>query len=168
MLQHLQRKQTRMETTMTTETPLQQNDAPGRKINSFACRLPTIARILMGLLFFVIGLNGFLNFIPPPPTPMPAGAIAFSVAMLKTGYLFQMVAATQIVVGALLLANRFVPLALALIAPVVVNIIAFHLFLAPAGIGPGIVVALLEIYLAWAYRKSFRPMLAMRAEPNAT
>lgn len=152
---------------MTIETPLLQDDAHGRKINPFARRLPVIARILMGLIFFVVGLNGFLNFIPPPPTPMPAGAVAFSVAMLKSGYLFPIAFGIQVIVGLLLLANRFVPLALALIAPIVVNIIAFHVFLAPAGIGPGIVVAALEIYLAWAYRKSYRPMLVLRAESNA-
>jgi hypothetical protein len=59
-----------------------------------------------------------------------------------------------------------VPLALALIAPVIVNIIAFHLFQEPAGIVPGAVVLVLELYLAWAYRKTYRPMLAMRAKPD--
>lgn len=121
----------------------------------------------MGLIFFVFGLNGFLNFVPPPPTPLPAGAVAFAGAMVKTGYLFYLVAATQIIVGVLLLSNRFVPLALVLIAPVVVNILAFHAFLAPSGAGPGIVVAMLEVYLAWAYRKAYRPLLAMRAAPDA-
>ena len=67
------------------------------------------------------------------------------------------------IVGALLLSNRFVPLALALIAPVVVNIALVHAFLAPAGIGTGVVVLALEVYLAWSYRKAYRPMLAMRA-----
>ena len=119
------------------------------------------------MIFFVFGLNGFLNFIPPPSTPMSAGAIAFSGAMMKTGYLFQMVAGTQVIVGILLLANRFVPLALALIAPVIVNIIAFHAFLAPAGIVPGIIVTALEIYLAWSYRNAYWPMLTMRVSPHA-
>jgi uncharacterized membrane protein YphA (DoxX/SURF4 family) len=131
----------------------------------FTRHLPTAGRILMGLIFFVFGLNGFLNFIPPPPTPMPAGAVAFAGAMMKTGYFMQLVSGTQVIVGILLLTNRFVPLALALIAPVVVNIIAFHAFLQPAGIGPGVVVAALEIYLAWAYRAAYRPMLTVRAEP---
>ena len=132
----------------------------------FTRHLPAAARILLGLSFFVFGLNGFLNFVPPPPTPMPAGAIAFSGAMVKTGYFFQMVAGTQLIVGVLLLANRFVPLALALIAPVIVNIIAFHAFLAPSGIAPGLVVTALEVYLAWVYRDTYRPMLAMRAAPH--
>ncbi len=144
-----------------------ETDAVG-KTKSFTRYFPAIARVLMGLIFFVCGLNGFLNFIPPPPTPLPAGAIAFSGAMLKTGYLFQLVAATQVIVGALLLVNRLVPLALALIAPVIVNIIAFHIFLAPSGIAPGIVAAALEVYLAWAYRKAYYPMLALRAVPDVT
>ena len=72
---------------------------------------------------------------------------------------------TQLLVGVLLLLNRFVPLALALIAPIIVGIITFHLFLAPATIGPGIVIVVLEVYLAWAYRNAFRPMLAMRVAP---
>jgi hypothetical protein len=70
---------------------------------------------------------------------------------------------TQLIVGLLLLTNRFVPLALALIAPVVVNIVAFHIFLAPSGLPLALVVLVLEVYLAWAYRNAFRPMLAMRA-----
>jgi len=129
--------------------------------------LPTIARLLMGLGFFVFGLNGFLQFMPPPKTPMPEGAGAFAGAMMKTGYMFQMVAGTQLLVGVLLLANRFVPLALVLIMPVLVNIIAFHIFLQPSGIGPGVFFLVLELYLAWVYRKAFLPMLAMRVKPGA-
>ena len=126
---------------------------------------PAIARILMGLIFVVMGLNGFLNFIPQPSTPMPAKALAFLGALYTTGYMVPAASGIQVVVGLLLIANRWVPLALTLIAPIIVNIMLLHLFLAPAFIGPAIVVFLLEIYLAWAYRAAFRPMLAMRAMP---
>ena len=141
-------------------------DATIRK-KSVTRYLPTIARILMGLGFTVFGLNGFLHFIPQPSKPMPEGAVAFAGAMMKTGYLFQMVTGTQLLVGVLLLLNRFVPLALVLIMPVLVNIIAFHVFLEPAGIGPGAFLLALDLYLAWVYRKAYLPMLAMRATPGA-
>ena len=131
-------------TTTTPDAGFHADETTGG--NAFARYLPSIARFLMGLMFFVFGLNGFLHFIPQPKTAMPEGAVAF--------------------VGALLLANRFVPLALALIAPVIVNIIAFHAFLAPSGAGMGAVVLVLEIYLAWAYRKAFLPMLAPRVKPS--
>src|SRR5947208_3117262 len=89
--------------------------------------VPTIVRILMGLGFFVFGLNGFLHFIPEPKTPMPEGAKAFAGAMMQTGYMFQLVAGTQLIAGLLLLLNLFVPLALVLLMPVLVNIILFHI-----------------------------------------
>jgi hypothetical protein len=142
--------------TMTMGTP------PAGRTRGLARHLPTVARSLLGLLFLVTGLNGFLDFLPQPTTPMPEGALAFAGAMLKTGYLFPLVMGTQLVSGALLLANRFVPLGLALLAPVVVNILAFHLFLAPTGLGVAVVVLALELYLAWSYRRAFRPMLAAR------
>jgi len=149
---------------MTTETTL---NAVAGEPKSFARHMPTIARFLMGLMFFVFGLNGFLNFIPQPKTPMPDGAMAFAGALMKTGYMFPLVMGTQLLVGVLLLLNRFVPLALAFITPIIVGIITFHLFLAPSGIAPGIVVLILDLYLAWAYRGAFRPMLAMRTTPGA-
>ncbi len=126
----------------------------------------TIARVLLGLMFTVFGLNGFLHFIPEPKTPMPAGAAAFAGALMATGYMMQLVSGTQLLSGVLLLVNRFVPLALAFLAPVLVNIIGFHVFLAPASIGPGVVVTVLELYLAWAYRSAFRSMLAMKVNPT--
>lgn len=125
-------------------------------------KLPVVVRILLGLTFFVFGLNGFLNFLPQPP--MPAAAGAFIGGLVSTGYLFPLLKGTEVIVGLLLLSNRFVPLALTLIAPVIVNIVAFHVFLVP---GPAMVVFLLasEIYLAWAYRDAFRGVLAARNAP---
>ncbi len=152
---------------MTTDTTLHADEAEGRNAKSFARHLPSAGRVLMGLIFFVVGLNGFLSFLPQPSTPMPEGAVAFAGALMKTGYLFPLLMGTQVIVGALLLSNRFVPLALALIAPIVVNIFAFHAFLAPSGVGLAVVVLALEVYLTWAYRKAYRPMLAMRATPGA-
>ena len=119
-------------------------------------------RLALGLLFTVTGLNGFLDFLPHPTEPMPEKAMAFAGAMATT-YLFRLVSATQLAAGVLLLANRFVPLALALLGPVVVNIVAFHLFLAPQGLGTAIVLALAEAGLAFAYRSSYRPLFAARA-----
>lgn len=130
--------------------------------------LPAIARILMGLAFFVFGLNGFLQFIPQPKEAMPEGVTALMTGFMKSGYMMQLIFGTQTLVGVLLLLNCFVPLALALIAPVIVNIICFHVFLMPSTIAPGIVVLVLEIYLAWSYRKVYAPMLAFKVKPGAS
>ena len=129
-------------------------------------RIPTIARILLGLIFLVMGLNSFLMFIPQPKTPLPEGAVALFMAFVNTHYLLQLIGGTQVAVGVLLLTNRFVPLALALIAPVVVNIVLFHVFLASSGLTFGLVVLALEVYLAWAYRSAFASMLAQRSTPG--
>jgi uncharacterized membrane protein YphA (DoxX/SURF4 family) len=131
----------------------------------FARRLPTIARILMGLPLFIFGLNGFFNFIPQPEVALPENAMAFAGALANSGYMMQLIGATLLIVGALLLINRFVPLALALFAPFIVNSIAFHIFLERSGLPMAGVFLALELYLAWAYRDAFRPMLAARTSP---
>jgi len=125
--------------------------------------LPVAVRILLGLVFLVFGLNGFLWFIPPPAAPLPEGAMAFGMALMKTGYLFQLLKGTEVLAGLLLLTNRFVPLALALLAPIILNIFAFHAFLEPSGVALAGALLAAELYLAWSHRASFRPMLAMRA-----
>jgi len=150
---------------MTTPTTLVE-ETQGPRARSLRRCLPCAARILMGLIFLVFGLNGFLHFIPQPKTPMPEGAVSLLGGFMKSGYMFPLIFGTQAMVGVMLLVNRFVPLALALIAPVIVNIIAFHLFLEPSGIAPGAVVLALEVYLAWAYRQAYRPMLAGSATPS--
>jgi hypothetical protein len=130
-------------------------------------RLITGARILLGLIFFIFGLNGFLHFVPQPKEAMPEGAAAFFGALLKTGHMIPLIFGAQTLAGGLLLVNRFVPLALALLAPVIVNIVALHLFLAPSGLPMAAVVLALEVYLAWAHRKAYAPMLESRATPDA-
>jgi len=124
-----------------------------------------IVRILLGLLFLVFGLNGFLNFIPQPKE-IPPEVMAVMGALMKGGYM-SVVSGAEVLIAVMLLANRFVPLALALLAPIIVGILTFHIAMAPATIGPGIVVLLMELYLAWAYRGAFRPMLAAKASPGA-
>jgi uncharacterized membrane protein YphA (DoxX/SURF4 family) len=150
---------------MTADIMLHADEAKRRKTKSFARHLPTTGRVLMGLIFFVMGLNGFLNFLPQPST-MPEGVVAFAGALTKTGYLGPLVMGTQVIVGVMLLSNLFVPLALALIAPIVVNVFAFHAFLWPSTGGPAVVVLALEVYLAWVYRRAYRPMFAMRVTPD--
>lgn len=122
--------------------------------------LPTAARLFLGLVFTVFGLNFFLHFITPPAPP--ARAAAFAGALFGSGYFFQMLKVTEIAAGLLLLTGRFVPLTLAVLAPIVINIVAFHLFLAPAGLALPIAVLAAELYLAWAYRAAFVPMLRAR------
>lgn len=147
---------------MSTDSPRRDTGREGRTSRSFARFLPAIARVLLGAPLVVFGLNGFLNFIPPPPTPLPEGATAFLGALAQTGYMVQLIGATHLVVGVLLLANRFVPLALALLAPFLVNSIAFHGFLEPSGLPMAIGFLALELYLAWKYREAYRPMLQAR------
>nr|ASV46878.1 hypothetical protein [uncultured bacterium] len=156
-----------MENAMETGTTLHVDAAAGQAPRSLSRHFTTVARCLMGLMFVVFGMNGFLNFIPPPPEPLPEGAVAFSAALMKTGYMLPLIKGTEVLVGVMLLANRFVPLALALLAPVIVNIVAFHAFLAPEGMVMTFVVLALELYLAWSYRAAYRPMLAMRVTPGA-
>jgi hypothetical protein len=126
----------------------------------------TAARCLMGLAFAFAGLNGLFMWFPPPPAEtMPAGLVTLTTAFSST-YLGNLVAGTQLVVGLLLLANRFVPLALAVLAPVIVNIVAVHLFIDPKGLPIAFVVLALELFLAYAYRHTYRPMLAACVQPS--
>jgi hypothetical protein len=150
---------------MNTASTLTAENLVAPKSRSFARHFPTAARILLGLPLFVFGLNAFLNFIPPPTTPLPEGAMAFASALVKTGYMMQLIGATHLIVGTLLLANRFVPLALALFAPFIVNSVAFHLVLEPSGLGMAGIFLGLELYLAWTYRNAYSPMLAAHVTP---
>ena len=119
-----------------------------------------IARIVLGLIFVVFGLNGFLHFITQPE--MPQAAIAFFGGLAAAGYMLPLLFGTQIVGGVLLFIGM-VPLALLILAPVIVNILGFHLSVSPNGLGFALVVAALELFLAWTHRDAFRPLFAPSA-----
>jgi hypothetical protein len=93
---------------------------------------------------------------------MPADAVAFATA-LATSHLMTVVKVVELVCGLLLLSGRFVPLALALLAPVLVGILHFHLVFEPAGVAIGAFALVLELFLVWSYREAFAPMLRPRA-----
>ena len=123
--------------------------------------LNKVSRFLLGLIFLVFGLNGFLNFIPMPP---PSGVAAqFMGAMFVTNYL-AFIFAIQLIAGVLLLINRFVPLALTLLAPVIVNILLFHVLMNPAGLGLALFVAILWGIVLASFRSAFAGIVEARGE----
>lgn len=120
-----------------------------------------IARILLGLIFFVFGLNGFLQFMPAPPN-IPGLAGAFIHVLMQSHYVF-FVSGIQVIAGALLLVNRFVPFALTLLAAVIANILVFHLTMQPSGLPLAVFVAILWCVLAWRLRAYFAPLFVQKA-----
>ncbi len=116
-----------------------------------------VARILLGLIFFVFGLNGFLNFIPVPPN-MPEKVMAFMNGLMASGYFFPLLKGTEVVCGLLLLLNAFVPLALVVLAPIIVNILMVHILLDTSGLPVALLIAALEIYLAF-FAKPYAPIV---------
>jgi len=112
-----------------------------------------VARILLGALFLLFGLNFFLHFLK---MPMPTGDAGTYMGVLFMHHFLYVVGALQVIGGLLLLVGRFVPLGLVLLGPVIVNILLYHMLLEPNGIAPGVVVTVLELFLLFAYRKSFR------------
>jgi putative oxidoreductase len=123
-----------------------------------------VARFLLGFVFVVFGLNGILNFIPMPPPTGIAGQ--FVGALFLSHYLF-VIMFIQIVGGILLLANRFVPLALTLLAPVVANIFFFHAFMDPTGLPRAAVVIILWLVVAYSVRSAFAGILQQRVDDLA-
>ena len=116
-----------------------------------------IVRILLGLMVLIFGLNKFLQFMPMPPMPEAAGD--FMGALIKSGYLMEAVAIVEIVTGLMLLFNRFQPLALILLFPVLLNAFWFHLFLDPAGIAAAAVLNVLIIFLFFVNKDKYAGIL---------
>jgi putative oxidoreductase len=112
-----------------------------------------ISRVVLGLIFVTFGLNMFLNFIHMPPPP-EGPAREFMTALFMSHYLY-VVGALQVVGGLILLSGRWVPLGLTLLGPVIVNIVCFHVLMAPAGLPMALVVSALTLFLFWRYRAHF-------------
>ena len=119
-----------------------------------------IARFLLGFMFVVFGLNGFLHFIPQPPPP--AGLATQYLTVLSMSHYMVPVFALQLVGGVLLLANRFVPLALVLLGPVIVNILLYHALMAPAAAPPAVIALVLWGVVFWSVRSAFAGIFAAK------
>ncbi len=117
-----------------------------------------VARILLGLIFVVFGSNGFLHFIPMPPMP-PSTATTYVMIMMSTHYAL-VVSGIQLIGGALLLVNKFVPLGLTLLGPVIVNIFLYHALMDPKGMPLAIVVVVLWAVGFWYHKKAFEGILS--------
>jgi putative oxidoreductase len=119
-----------------------------------------IARVLLGLMFVFFGLNGFLNFLPAPPLTGVPGA--FLGALITSHYVY-LVCAVQVLAGLFLLGNQFLPLALALLAPVIANIVTYHLTMDRSGAQLAILATILWAFLAWKFRAYFAPLATRNA-----
>jgi len=121
------------------------------------------ARVLLGLIFVVFGLNGFFHFIPNPEMNEAAGSLMG--ALVATGYFLMVVKAVEVTAGLMILTGRFLPLGLILLAPVSVHILLLHVFLDQGGLPIAIFIVLAQLFLAWAYRDSFSGILQANAKP---
>lgn len=110
--------------------------------------LPLVARFLLGFVFFASGLAGLLNLAPPPEN-LPENMKTFMNGMMVTGYFIPFLKGTELLCGALLLSGYYVPLALIVLAPILINILLVHAFMAPEGLILGLILSVLEVYLAF-------------------
>ncbi|MBI4438731.1 DoxX family membrane protein [Candidatus Woesearchaeota archaeon] len=118
------------------------------------------ARLLLGLIFVVFGLNAFYPFLPLTPPPMGDAAMAFVSAMMSSGYFMQVLAATEVIAGLMLVSGFASPLALVILAPVTLQIFLFHAFLTPgiANLVLPAVMGVMHVVAASSYWKLYRPL----------
>ena len=134
------------------------------KENSVMRTASVIARYLAGVIFLVMGLNGFLNFIPLPP---PAGIAAQFMGALYVSHYLWVIFAFQVVAAVLVLLNRYVPLAVAVLAPVIVNILTFHTLMAPSGLPLALVVTVLWALIFIDVRPAFAGLFQSRMDRSS-
>jgi putative oxidoreductase len=118
-----------------------------------------VARLLLGVIFLTFGLNGFLHFLPMPP---PTGMAAEFFGIIFASHYWVVIFGVQVIGGLLLLVNRFVPLALVLLGPVIVNIFFFHALMAPAGLPLAFVVVVLWSVLAVRNKRDLAGIFVQR------
>ncbi len=125
-----------------------------------------VARILLGLIFTVFGLNGFLHFIPQvaPKNPL---AVQYLTALIDSHYVIP-IFLLQIVCGILLLVNKYVPLALTVLAPILVNILLYHTSMDPANIAPGLLSTICWVIVFWSVRSAFSGIMRHSGAPPRT
>ena len=123
--------------------------------------LTTIARILLGVIFLVLGLNGFLHFIPAPPIGGLAGTFF---ATIVASNFYVMVFAVQVVAAIMVLTDQYVPLALVLLAAVLANILDFHITMMPSGLPLPLFTTLLWFVVAWPLRAHFALLFARKVQ----
>ena len=123
-----------------------------------------IARYLAGVIFLVIGLNGFLNFIHLPP---PGGIAGQFMGALYASHYLMVISAFQVIAAVLLLVNRYVPLAVAMLAPVIVNILSFHALMAPSGLPLALLMAVLWAVIFVDLRPAFSGLFQARLQARA-
>ena len=138
--------------------------APIEKENTVMRTASVIARYLAGVIFLVFGLNGFLNFIPMPP---PGGIAGQFMGALYASHYLWVIFAFQLLAAVLLLVNRYVPLALAMLAPVIVNILVFHFLMAPSGLPLALFVAVLWALIFVNVRPAFAGLFQSRLQRQA-
>src|ERR1700730_4657902 len=123
-----------------------------------------VAQYLAGMIFLVFGLNGFLNFFPLPP---PGGIAGQFMGALYTSHYLWVIFAFQVIAAVLLLSNRYVPLAVAVLAPVIVNILSFHALMAPSGLPLALFVAVLWAMIFVNVRPAFAGLFQSRSQARA-
>ena len=116
------------------------------------------ARIVLGLIYFVFGLNFFLHFLPTPPS---SGGLAdaFLGGLFQSGYFFPMLKVTELICGLMLVSGRFVPLATVILAPIIINIFMFHTFVDRSGFPVAVFLVLANIFIAYYYRDAYSGLL---------
>jgi putative oxidoreductase len=126
--------------------------------------IPTIARVLLGLVFLLGSVTYFLNLVPPPPD-LPERLKTFNAGMEASGYFLTLLKGTELVCGLLLVSGFFVPLALVVLAPIVLNIFLVHAFMAPEGLVLATVMGALMIYLSFfsPYSAKIKPLFRAKA-----
>jgi putative oxidoreductase len=138
--------------------------APIQKENLVMRTASVVARYLTGVIFLVMGLNGFLNFIPLPP---PAGIAGQFMGVLYVSHYLWVIFAFQVIAGVLLLVNRYVPLAVAVLAPVIVNILTFHATMAQSGLPLALFVAGLWAVIFVDVRPAFAGLFQSRLDRSS-
>jgi uncharacterized membrane protein YphA (DoxX/SURF4 family) len=119
-----------------------------------------VVRILMGLMLTLFGAHKIVEFLPAPEMDPSSADTIFFMALLDTGYMMIFIGIVELLAGILLLAGRYIPLALVIIFPVSLNILLFHLILNPPSLaGPGLALFVMNVFLAWHYREHYSSLL---------